>query len=283
MNTSWNDAEEDALHGLPWISQLIYLRGLRRFMDYRTGVVGIARGVSRQSLTEVVYVEHVQGRHTPKETSDKAVRAAIEALIRAGLIERMGDAKRLIFRMPLADSDEFVRNMRGRRGADEGPTKKGREESSNDNVQDDMRGRRGAVAAPAMKGPPPYTVIREEEPSNPDRESGAKNPQARGARLTLCTLPVDWFAFCRSERPDLDPAQAWERFHDYWVAQPGAKGTKTDWLATWRNWVRRESKVNGSGYKPGLTREQRIREANTAAISAWLETDRTIEGTCLHE
>ena len=30
-----------------------------------------------------------------------------------------------------------------------------------------------------------------------------------------------------------------DRFRDYWTAQPGAKGRKTDWAATWRNWARR--------------------------------------------
>lgn len=30
-----------------------------------------------------------------------------------------------------------------------------------------------------------------------------------------------------------------EKFRDYWSAQPGQKGVKTDWPATWRNWARR--------------------------------------------
>jgi hypothetical protein len=29
------------------------------------------------------------------------------------------------------------------------------------------------------------------------------------------------------------------KFRDYWTAQPGAKGRKADWPATWRNWVRK--------------------------------------------
>lgn len=29
------------------------------------------------------------------------------------------------------------------------------------------------------------------------------------------------------------------QFRDYWIAQPGQKGVKLDWPATWRNWVRR--------------------------------------------
>lgn len=28
------------------------------------------------------------------------------------------------------------------------------------------------------------------------------------------------------------------KFRDYWIAQPGAKGRKLDWQATWRNWCR---------------------------------------------
>ena len=28
-------------------------------------------------------------------------------------------------------------------------------------------------------------------------------------------------------------------FRDYWLAVPGPKGKKTDWEATWRNWIRR--------------------------------------------
>lgn len=30
-----------------------------------------------------------------------------------------------------------------------------------------------------------------------------------------------------------------EKFRDYWAAQPGSKGVKLDWEATWRNWLRR--------------------------------------------
>lgn len=36
-----------------------------------------------------------------------------------------------------------------------------------------------------------------------------------------------------------------EKFRDYWAAQPGQKGVKTDWPATWRNWVRRSVETTG--------------------------------------
>lgn len=39
------------------------------------------------------------------------------------------------------------------------------------------------------------------------------------------------------------PQALWDEFRDYWVGVPGQRGCKTDWRATWRNWVRRNSKV----------------------------------------
>lgn len=78
----------------------------------------------------------------------------------------------------------------------------------------------------------------------------AKQPkQSRGTRL-----PADWVAteeqlqFCKTERPDLNPKAVADRFRDFWIAQPGTKGVKLDWDATWRNWVRNEKA--GGGTKP---------------------------------
>ena len=63
----------------------------------------------------------------------------------------------------------------------------------------------------------------------------------RGSRL-----PNDWVApqeyidYCKKERPDLDADFTALQFHDYWIGVAGAKGVKNNWLATWRNWVRRQ-------------------------------------------
>lgn len=59
----------------------------------------------------------------------------------------------------------------------------------------------------------------------------------RGSRLALdFCLTKEWEQFCVEQRPELNPAKTFEQFKDYWVSQP--KGTKLDWFATWRNWVR---------------------------------------------
>ena len=51
-------------------------------------------------------------------------------------------------------------------------------------------------------------------------------------------LPNEWEYWANKERPDLNAKQVADQFKDYWIAQPGQKGTKLDWEATWRNWVR---------------------------------------------
>lgn len=82
-------------------------------------------------------------------------------------------------------------------------------------------------------------------PDSPFLSVGEKPKQQRGSRL-----PADWSPssadamFCKTERPDLDVSKTADRFRDYWHAQPGAKGSKLDWSATWRNWVRNESHSN---------------------------------------
>jgi uncharacterized protein YdaU (DUF1376 family) len=74
-------------------------------------------------------------------------------------------------------------------------------------------------------------------------------PYIKGLRL-----PNDWVApqeyidFCNTERPDLDANKIALMFKDYWISISGSKAIKTDWLATWRNWVRRQEK-NKSSYK----------------------------------
>jgi uncharacterized protein YdaU (DUF1376 family) len=63
----------------------------------------------------------------------------------------------------------------------------------------------------------------------------------RGSRLPNdWTAPQDYIDFCITERPDLDANQTALQFKDYWIGSAGAKGVKSDWLATWRNWVRRQ-------------------------------------------
>ena len=65
------------------------------------------------------------------------------------------------------------------------------------------------------------------------------NKAQRGSRLAQdWVLTKSLGEWAQAERPDLDVRLVAEQFKDYWIAQPGQKGVKLDWSATWRNWVR---------------------------------------------
>lgn len=92
---------------------------------------------------------------------------------------------------------------------------------------------------------------------------------ARGARLSLVALPDEWRDWTREHHPLINPEHTWEIFRDYWIAESGAKAVKHDWLATWRNWVRREQTKlganHGNRYESAYDRRARINQSLIAA------------------
>lgn len=76
-----------------------------------------------------------------------------------------------------------------------------------------------------------------ERETEAEKETEKKKNTQRGTRLpTDFDMPDSWGEWCEKERPDLIPRKVFDSFKDYWVSAP--KGTKLDWFATWRNWVR---------------------------------------------
>ena len=67
-------------------------------------------------------------------------------------------------------------------------------------------------------------------------------PSKRGTRGTR--LASDWKPSSELNQDQFELA----RFRDYWIAQPGQKGVKTDWDATWRNWLRKAGKPVQTSY-----------------------------------
>lgn len=71
--------------------------------------------------------------------------------------------------------------------------------------------------------------------SLPSPETKPAKKAKCGTRLDVQTLPDEWGAFVKERAPDLDPDLVFEEFKNYWVSQPGQKGVKLDWFATFRN------------------------------------------------
>lgn len=86
-------------------------------------------------------------------------------------------------------------------------------------------------------------------PDSPSRipDSGVEEARAspskrspRGSRIPPGFPAEAEIAWCRAERPSLDPGDLAAKFRDYWLGVPGQRGCKADWPATWRNFVRSE-------------------------------------------
>lgn len=112
-----NEHELDALDGLPHLAVVMYLKAIRPYMDYVTGITGWKRGISYQSIAEQLFVEPEPGRHkslTGKPTKD-AVRNAIKSLIKQGIVKVLPAGKKLVLECLLAETDNSIstRNATG--------------------------------------------------------------------------------------------------------------------------------------------------------------------------
>src|SRR5690606_24735427 len=113
-----NEGEREALRGLPMLAREIYVFGLRPFMDYATGLVGVRRGISWKSIAEELYVEPHQGIKGGEPT-EKELRRALAWLQKVGLLGPNQAERRLVFELLLATRDQSVRKKVGSKWADE--------------------------------------------------------------------------------------------------------------------------------------------------------------------
>lgn len=81
------------------------------------------------------------------------------------------------------------------------------------------------------------------EPIKEEREVAPLPPKKASEGKIGSRLPPDWEPSQEDKDFAMEHRVPWNseaaKFRDYWSAQPGAKGRKLDWTATWRNWIRR--------------------------------------------
>lgn len=111
-----NDAELQALAGLPFAAVTLYLMGIRPRMDLSTGMVGVRFLISWQALRESLYVEPSQNRQESGSMHESKVRRLAGVLERAGLVKISSSItnRQLIFKCLLATTDKSVQNKSDR-------------------------------------------------------------------------------------------------------------------------------------------------------------------------
>ena len=127
---------------------------------------------------------------------------------------------------------------------------------------------------PITKNQEPVTKNQEPRTKNQEPEE-SKSKDLRGSRLSYSQIVEEWVDWAILERPELTAAKVhsiYDQFYDYWKAQPGSKGIKLDWFATWRNWVRRDKSF-------GRVERLSIADQNRAVVDAFnLKLDQQEEG-----
>lgn len=114
MDFKINQQERNALKGLPHLPRLTYLEAIRPYMDYATGIAGIKRGISYQSLREELYVETQRGKTGGSPSKDQ-MRRVVKTLERAGLISIQSEDKQLILKCEWASRDYSDQTLLARR------------------------------------------------------------------------------------------------------------------------------------------------------------------------
>ena len=129
--------------------------------------------------------------------------------------------------------------------------------------------------------------------SNPPTEdSYIKNPPSEGKKgRDLSVAPPKGTRIADDWEPDEagivfatatlgSPQAAWrevEKFRDYWRSVPGPRGVKLDWLATWRNWIRRSAET-AAQRAPPVQQSRGVRGPSAADLLRELDAGRSING-----
>lgn len=110
-------------------------------------------------------------------------------------------------------------------------------------------------------------------------------PEVKAEKTQRATrLPADWspsaeeIAYCQAERPELNPQTVAANFRDYWIAKPGKEGTKLDWSATWRTWVRNERALPTTRASPQKPDKFNLQNVDRSGDQALAEASRRKHG-----
>ena len=109
----------------------------------------------------------------------------------------------------------------------------------------------------------------------PPKGGGARSRATRIPEPFLLTAAMrEWAA---AEVPGVDVERSTRMFVDHWRAESGAKAAKRDWVATWRNWLRRDAeKTTG---RPTPTQRAMQTAAAGRAVAGRQITTLELEGT----
>ena len=194
--------------------------------------------------------------HVPIKTWRKRVAPKVsQELIDAGLIEPAEDGMQMHDYLKHQTSKAQVEHIKKVRS--EAGSKGGRPRSTAKQTETNL------LSKPASKQNPEDRRQKSEE-----QEKTTSSSSARATRIPNdFTVTPDMVAWARQHTPLVGQVET-DKFIDYWQAKSGKDATKRDWVATWRNWMRRaqdEAERRGAPRPTRATKDDRI-----SALDAFL-------------
>jgi hypothetical protein len=114
----------------------------------------------------------------------------------------------------------------------------------------------------------PLPVGREEEV-----EQGRGSGEGKGRRATRIppdfTITPEMRQYAAEKTPDVNINIATAKFINHWTAASGAKATKLDWLATWRNWMLSDQERASRNATPHMDHSARSIAKGMALLQAY--------------
>ena len=249
MGYQISDEEDSKLFDEPHIVRIMYF-GLRRNMDFQTGIVGYKKRINEAFFYELLSVPSIRGRkgYFP---SRKEIRNCIERLHNIGLIEPLDH---YVFKLKFATRDQSDQNIRGRTRARLAAKNNSTKELNNKEIIDELM----------LLGANDF-LIRGQPPVSGNITSSNL--------IHMSSLPMDesivndtfdqGFDPIDAVDPKIDPVDATKRkikkenlkFNDFWLLYPKrvAKKKASDlWLRhkLWEKWELIESDLKTRIWNP---------------------------------
>lgn len=97
---------------------------------------------------------------------------------------------------------------------------------------------------PAVATPPSGGSVRDDVgDGSPESAPASTDQRKRGIRIPDdFAVTSDMASWARENAPDVQWRRETETFIDYWRSSSGTNASKRDWVAAWRNWLRKEQK-----------------------------------------
>ncbi|MBS1674100.1 MAG: helix-turn-helix domain-containing protein [Actinobacteria bacterium] len=140
-------------------------------------------------------------------------------------------------------------------------------------VGDDLTGQPGQISPVTQDDLTGQSDRYIEEYPPETHQRPTSGPRKRGTRIPdPFLLTAEMKAWAAAEVPGLDVVAHTREFVDHWRGESGAKATKLDWVAAWRNWMRKAHRWNAPKQQRA-TPDDRVRDgldrgARLAALTA---------------